>query len=537
MLPTADQPQPTPAPPDEPLPEQIGRYRILERLGAGGMGAVYKAHDPQLDRVVALKLPRFDGPQRDRANRVQRFQREARAAAQVWHPHVCPIYDVGEHDGQPFVVMAYVEGQSLAERLAARGRYEDVGEAVALVRQVLDALDAVHARGIIHRDLKPSNIMIDPAGRAVLTDFGLARPENDAEHLTSDGVVVGTPAYMAPEQAAGESARVGPWTDIYSLAVVLYQMVTGRLPFEGPALTVLAKILHEEPPPPSTLRPGLGPDLQAIIRKAMAKRPPERYQSAHEFAKVLEGVFNAKGSGASSATASPTSALTAAAPGAALPISPSLTAFNKPDSAPGPLGRKRRSRWAVIGCLAAGLVPVSGCPLLLCLLFLRGWPGQAVPSTKQKAVASGPSLRELDPTELFEAAEKGRLVKVQELLRAGIDVNAKDQQGQTALIKAAAKGHAPVVRELLAWNVVGIVISGRKKVAINDQDNKGQTALMMAAENGHADVVQALLDPLYSDHRIELELKDDMGQTALMKAKENGHEDIVQLLEKARAGK
>jgi serine/threonine protein kinase len=231
MLPTADEPQSATPPPDDPLPEQIGRYRILERLGTGGMGTVYKAHDPQLERVVALKLPRFDGPQRDRASRVQRFQREARAAAQVWHPHVCPIYDVGEHEGQPFVVMAYVEGQSLAERLAGKGRYEDVNEAVALLRQVLDDLDAVHARSIIHRDLKPSNIMIDAAGRAVLTDFGLARPESDTEHLTSDGVIVGTPAYMAPEQAAGESERIGPWTDLYSLGVVFYQMLTGRLPY------------------------------------------------------------------------------------------------------------------------------------------------------------------------------------------------------------------------------------------------------------------------------------------------------------------
>jgi serine/threonine protein kinase len=385
MQPTADEPQPVPAPADEPLPEQIGRYRILERLGAGGMGTVYKAHDPQLDRVVALKLPRFDGPQRDRANRVQRFQREARAAAQVWHPHVCPIYDVGDHEGQPFVVMAYVEGQSLAERLAAKGRYEDIGEAVILVRQVLDALDAVHARGIIHRDLKPSNIMIDAAGRAVLTDFGLARPENDAEHLTSDGVVVGTPAFMAPEQAAGESASVGPWTDVYSLAVVLYQMLTGRLPFEGPALTVLAKILHEEPPPASSKRPGLDLALEAILRKAMAKRPPDRYPNARQFGEALLDWSNTKIQGGSTGTAVPTGPLTAAAAGPALPKSSSLTAVHKPASAPAPPTRKSRSRWTLIGCLVAGFVPVIGCPLLLCLLFLKGCLGGSVPTTMHVA--------------------------------------------------------------------------------------------------------------------------------------------------------
>src|SRR5439155_9225080 len=202
MRTTSDEPQSVPDQVDT-SPQTIGRYLILARLGAGGMGAVYKARDPQLDRVVAVKLPRIDAPPQERPRRVQRFLREARAAAQVWHPHVCPIYDVGECDGQPYVVMAYVEGQSLADHLKQKGRYEDVGQAVALVRQILDALEAVHGRGIVHRDLKPGNIMIDAAGRAVLTDFGLARPEADAEPLTSEGVVVGTPAYMAPEQAAG----------------------------------------------------------------------------------------------------------------------------------------------------------------------------------------------------------------------------------------------------------------------------------------------------------------------------------------------
>jgi serine/threonine protein kinase len=152
---TSDEPKPAVERGNDPLPTQIGRYRILERRGSGGMGTVYKAHDPELDRIVALKLPRFDGPRGDLGVRRQRFQREARAAAQVWHPHVCPIFDVGEHDGQPFVVMAYLEGRSLAELLADQGRFEDLGHAVILVRQVLDALDAIHARGIIHRDLKP----------------------------------------------------------------------------------------------------------------------------------------------------------------------------------------------------------------------------------------------------------------------------------------------------------------------------------------------------------------------------------------------
>src|SRR5262249_23076625 len=207
--------------------------------------------DPHLDRVVALKVPRFDGPADQVAGRLQRFQREARAAARVFHPHVCPIFDVSEFEGRPFVVMPFIEGESLAARLHRRARCDDPVEAIRLIDQVLDALGAVHDHGVIHRDLKPGNVLLDAAGRAILTDFGLARPTDDAERLTSDGAVVGTPAYMAPEQAAGQPDRVGPWTDLYSVGVLLYRMLTGRLPFEGPGLAVLAQIVNDRPPPPS----------------------------------------------------------------------------------------------------------------------------------------------------------------------------------------------------------------------------------------------------------------------------------------------
>jgi hypothetical protein len=315
MLPTSDETGPDPSAPEEPLPERIGRYRILARLGAGGMGTVYQAQDRDLDRTVALKLPHFTGSPHDRAVRIQRFQREARAAARVWHPHVCPIYDVGEHEGQPYVVMAYVEGRSLAEHLAGRKRCEDPGQAVALVRQVLDALDAVHGHGIVHRDLKPGNIMLDPAGRAILMDFGLARPGDDAGQLTSEGVVLGTPAYMAPEQAAGQSEEIGPWTDLYSVGVILYQLLTGRLPFEGPPLTVLSRIVHDAPPPPSGLRPGLDPALEAVVLRALAKAPEDRYQSARDFAAALPSP-----SGSTTSSAPPSLAGAATLPLAAAPV-------------------------------------------------------------------------------------------------------------------------------------------------------------------------------------------------------------------------
>jgi Flp pilus assembly protein CpaB len=184
--------------------------------------------------------------------------------------------------------MAYVEGQSLAEWLKVHGRFQDPHEAVELVRQMAEALDAVHAHGIIHRDLKPGNILIRTDGQAILSDFGLARPDQDTEHLTAEGMVIGTPAYMAPEQASGDGSPIGPPTDLYSLGVVLYQMLTGRLPFEGPVLSMFHKIVYEKPPAPSQLRPDLDPILEKIMLKTISRRPKDRYENARAFARVLE---------------------------------------------------------------------------------------------------------------------------------------------------------------------------------------------------------------------------------------------------------
>jgi WD40 repeat protein/serine/threonine protein kinase len=280
--------QPTPGP-EIPLPRQIGRYRILKWIGSGGMGTVYQAHDPQLDRLVAVKVPRFDVAPQHLPNRKLRFLREARAAARIRHPGVCPIHDVGEDEGRPFVVMAFVDGPTLIQLLQRQPeRFREPAEVARLIREVAEALQAVHAHGIIHRDLKLGNILIDHAGRPLLTDFGLARVEQDAEKLSTDGAMIGTPAYMPPEQAAGDADRVGPWSDVYSLGVILYRLLTGRLPYEGTGTKVLWKIGRETPPTPSALRPGLHPALEAIVLQAMAPDPRHRYQTARQFAAALE---------------------------------------------------------------------------------------------------------------------------------------------------------------------------------------------------------------------------------------------------------
>ena len=251
--------------------ESSGRCEVRGRLGAGGMGTVYRAHDPQLGRDVAIKIPRFQGPPAARAAAQARFEREARAAASVRQAHICPIYDVGTSDGVPYVVMAFVEGQSLAELVAA-GQVEP-RRAAELVRQVAEGLEAVHGHGVIHRDLKPANILLDTAGKALLTDFGLARSVSDSDRITIEGSVLGTPAYMPPEQAGMSGDEVGPTADVYSLGAVLYELLTGQPPYRGNPMKIIYQIALEAPPSLSQHCLGLDPALEAIVLKAMARRP------------------------------------------------------------------------------------------------------------------------------------------------------------------------------------------------------------------------------------------------------------------------
>jgi formylglycine-generating enzyme required for sulfatase activity/serine/threonine protein kinase len=264
----------------------FGRYRIIRQLGQGGMGAVYLAHDTQLDRQVALKVPHF-APQ-DGAQVIERFLREARAMATIRHPNLCPVYDVGEIDGVHYLTMAYIEGHLLSEYIRP-GKPAPERKSAGVVRKLALALQEAHGRGIVHRDLKPTNIFLDQRGEPIIMDFGLARRTagQDAA-LTQDGALLGTPAYMAPEQARGEIEAIGPRTDIYSLGVILYELLTSHRPFTGAApLAVLSQLLTSAPAPPRTHRPDLDPGLEAICLKAMAKHAEDRYATMTEFADAL----------------------------------------------------------------------------------------------------------------------------------------------------------------------------------------------------------------------------------------------------------
>ncbi len=270
-----------------PLPETFGRYRILRPLGEGGMGAVYLARDTQLDRLVALKVPRLGGDAKPAPGDLERFLREARAAAALLHPNLCPIFDAGEVDGTPYMTMAYLEGRLLSS-VIEKGKPPSQRQATLIVRKLATALQEAHARGVIHRDLKPANVMINPRGEPIVMDFGLARRDESVEaRLTKDGTVLGTPAYMPPEQVRGETRAIGPACDIYALGVIFYELLAGRLPFEGSVMTVLGKILTEPSPPPSRFRPDLDPELEAICLKAMAKKVEDRHASMAELAAAL----------------------------------------------------------------------------------------------------------------------------------------------------------------------------------------------------------------------------------------------------------
>ncbi|HXI14426.1 MAG TPA: protein kinase [Thermoanaerobaculia bacterium] len=269
----------TPSSSDDPLRQALeaklgGQYRVLRLLGRGGMGAVYLARDLTLEREVAIKVVK---PASDAQGMYDRFRREAKTAAKLSHPNIVPLHAFGEIDGMPFFVMGYVRGESLAERLRREGKLPET-ESRRILAEVADALDHAHRQGVVHRDVKPDNVLLeDASGRALLTDFGIAKTMNRGETLTQHGSVVGTPHYMSPEQAAGRTDIDGR-TDIYSLGVMGYAMLAGRLPFEGnSAANVLAKHLTQSPTPLRSLAPTISDSTLQAVERCMAKDPAKRW--------------------------------------------------------------------------------------------------------------------------------------------------------------------------------------------------------------------------------------------------------------------
>lgn len=270
----------------EQFPATFGRYQILSRLGEGGMGCVYLARDTQLERKVALKLPQID--KHADTQFIARFYREARAAANLNHPNLCSVYDVDEIDGVHYITMEFIEGKSLATLLQEGQKFNQV-EVVELIQQLSQALELAHQQGIVHRDLKPANVMIRQDGTPIITDFGLAlmSQNEEATQITQHGQIMGSPSYMSPEQVEGDLEKIGPASDIYSLGVIMYELLAGQRPFQGTTASILSQIMTKDPRPVRNFQPDINSRLDQICRKMMARSAEQRYATMQEVAQVL----------------------------------------------------------------------------------------------------------------------------------------------------------------------------------------------------------------------------------------------------------
>ena len=284
---------PTSSGPFTALPSQFGRYRVTKLLGRGAMGTVYLAHDPDLGKEVAIKVPKFSGD--EDPVMLERFRREARAAGDLNHANICGVYEVGQIGTTHFISMEYIDGRPLSDYISPDLPPRKIA---ILVRRLALALAQAHDRGIVHRDLKPANIMVNQQGEPVIMDFGLARRLDAAADVraTQSGMIVGSPAYMSPEQARGENDKIGPWTDIYGLGTLFFELLTGSLPFRGPMLSVLGQLATQPPPKPSSLRADVDPRLESLCLKMLQKQPQNRPASMTEVAQTLTDWLKGGGS-------------------------------------------------------------------------------------------------------------------------------------------------------------------------------------------------------------------------------------------------
>jgi eukaryotic-like serine/threonine-protein kinase len=311
-----------------------GRYRVVSRIGGGGMADVWLAEDANLERRIALKVLHRRFAQ-DREF-VMRFQREAESAAGLQHPNIVAVFDRGEWEGTYYIAMQYVEGPTLKQLIDSGITVE---QGVAVIRQVLQAAGYAHRQGIVHRDLKPQNVIVDPEGKAVVTDFGIARA--GVSEITQTGSVMGTPHYLSPEQAQG--FEVTAVSDLYSVGVMLYEALTGRVPFEGEsAVAVAMKQVSQMPQRPSSIQPRVTPALDAVVMRALEKDPGQRFQSADAFIAALDQAIREPGNAGRGTTSF-----------AALPpvVATPEEGENDPDAA-----RKRRRNWWIVGALVAILI-------------------------------------------------------------------------------------------------------------------------------------------------------------------------------------
>ena len=340
------------------LPEQFGPYRILRPLGKGGMGTVYLALDTRLNRQIALKVCHIA----THPTAQERFRREAQAAAGLRHANLCPVYEFDVRDGIAYLTMAYFEGQTLDRRLAEQPMAQR--DAALLVRKLALAMQAAHDKGVVHRDLKPGNIAFDEKGEPVVLDFGLARQTEAAgTRLTKLGAILGTPSYMAPEQVEGNLDQIGPACDVYALGVILYELLTGTVPFAGPLSAVLGQVLAVAPQPPRQRNAAVDEQLEAICLKALAKKPGDRFPSMTALAADVTRYLR------STSTTNKIAAKQTPPPRAAVAVPTQfahLTQLSPPPMEPAPAQRRkkagdgRHNLWLIVWVMLAVVAGVVG---------------------------------------------------------------------------------------------------------------------------------------------------------------------------------
>ncbi|HMK08049.1 MAG TPA: protein kinase, partial [Anaerolineales bacterium] len=340
--------------------QDLGQYRIVEKIGEGGMGAVYKADQPAIPRAVVIKV--LGASFSDFPDARDRFRRELDMITRLEHPHVLPVYDYGEFEGNPYIVMRYMTGGSLQDRLQSTGI--DRAEALRLLEQVAQALDFAHARGIVHRDLKPANILLDETGNAYLADFGLAKSVSGTQDLTATGTTLGSPTYMSPEQARGE--KLGPASDVYSFTVLVYRALSGRLPFEADtAWGFITKHISEEPTPIRAYAPDLAPAVEEVIAGGLAKSPEARPQRASELLQAIRAAMS--GRTQVGGTAHP-AAVSRAAPATGASAAASASAGARVATP----ARRSRAVWGLPALLAVAAVGLVGLALVAVVALLLG---------------------------------------------------------------------------------------------------------------------------------------------------------------------
>jgi hypothetical protein len=423
--------------------QTLGGFAVEALLGSGGMASVYRGLDLQLQRPVAIKvltahtaaLPGF----------AERFRQEARLAASLRHPNIVQVFAFGEERGMTYMVQELLPGPTLEQRMAdvsREGGFLGAGEVVAIVAQLAAALDAAHAAGVIHRDVKPANALWNGAGALVLTDFGIAKALSGAVTQTQAGTIMGTPTYMAPEQAQG--LPLSPATDSYALGVILYQLLTGQVPFAaGDAIALLLQHIQEPPQPPSVLRPDLPPAVEDVVMRALAKEPGRRYSTAGALAEALRQAWPTAAAAGDIhqaptrrwAPSTPTPAPAAAYVPPAAAYQPQTApapeqaqaAPYQPPVAPAPAPRHRRGLLPMLGALLALAF------LAAALLAARGQGDEG------RAAATAPAAT---PAAALTPAPGGPVAEVRELLAAGARDGRAGPQGEALVAAADAAGQA-----------------------------------------------------------------------------------------------